>query len=105
MFLLPSIVVGFLFALLLGGNLSRVIEVKLRAAWTVVAALAIQVGLFSGLPSPPPLAESALHIGSYGLLLVFAVLNLRVVALLPLMTGMFLNGFVIAVNGGAMPVT
>jgi hypothetical protein len=104
MFLLPSIVVGFVFAILLGGRPSRILEVSFRAPWTVFLALAVQLVLFSDTLSLPGRAESVLYVGSYGLLLAFAIANRRLIALAPAMLGMLMNGIAIAANGGAMPV-
>ena len=105
MFLLPSIALGLIFAALLGGRLERLLEVHFAAAWSVFLALAIQIVLFTAISPVPPAVAAALHIGSHGLLLVFAIANRRFVALAPVMLGMLLNGVVIAVNGGSMPVT
>ena len=106
MFLLPSIGVGFLFALLLGGKPSRVLDVELRAPWAVALALGTQIVLFSGIsPVPPGDATEMLHVATYGLLLLFAVANRRQLALLPVMLGMGLNAIAITANHGLMPVT
>ncbi|HEY2937610.1 MAG TPA: MFS transporter [Gaiellaceae bacterium] len=106
MFLLPSIGVGFLFALLLGGKPSRVLDVELRAPWTVALALGIQIVLFSRIsPVAPGDAKDVLHVATYGLLLFFAVVNRRQLALLPVMLGMALNAIAITANHGSMPVT
>ena len=106
MFLLPSIGIGFLFALLLGGKPSRVVDVKLKAPWAVAAAFGIQLVLFSEFaPARLASAKAELHVATYALLVVFAVMNRRQLVLLPMMVGMALNGLVIAVNHGTMPVT
>lgn len=105
MFLLPSIVVGFALAVILGGRPSRVLEVHLRIGWAVALAILLQVGLFSrlgtGLPAP---ALRVGHVLSYALLIAFALANRRVRTLLPTMAGMVLNSIAIIVNGGHMPV-
>src|SRR5437867_667077 len=106
MFLLPAIVVGVAFALALGGRPSRLLDVKLRHSWTVVAAFALQLVLF-----PPialdlsDLAVDGLHIASYALLVFFGIANVRNLALLPLFVGMSLNAVAIAANGGRMPAS
>jgi hypothetical protein len=105
-FLLPSIAVGFLFALLLGGKPSRLIEVELRAPWAVATAIAVQGVLFASIaPKPPAHVEEALHIGTYALLVLFAFANRRMLALMPLTAGMLLNAIAVTVNHGSMPVT
>jgi hypothetical protein len=106
MFLLPSILLGVLFALLLGGRLSRVLDVEFRGRWLVPGALAIQVALFSPLAERvPPEFRSPIHLGSYALLFLFGALNIRIVALLPLLLGMAMNAVAIYANDGRMPVS
>jgi hypothetical protein len=105
MFLLPSIGIGIVFAVLLGGRLSRVLDVHLRCQLLVVLALGVQVILLSALSEGfSDLQERGLHVGSYALLIVFAVLNLRVWALIPVLLGTGLNALAIAANAGRMPV-
>jgi hypothetical protein len=105
MFLLPSIGIGIVFAVLLGGRLSRVLDVHLRCQLLVVLALGVQVLLLSALSEGfSDLQERGLHVGSYALLIVFAVLNLRVWALIPVLLGTGLNALAIAANAGRMPV-
>jgi hypothetical protein len=105
MFLLPSIGIGVVFAVLLGGRLSRVIDVHLRCQALVVLALAVQVILLAGLGEGlSDLHQRGLHLASYALLIVFAVLNLQVWALVPVLVGTGLNALAIAANGGRMPV-
>jgi hypothetical protein len=102
MFLLPSILLGVLFALILGGRLSRLLEVEFRQGWAVFASLGLQIPLF--LHIAPPALATPLHLGSYALLFVFAFANARNLALLPLSLGMALNSLAIVANGGRMPV-
>lgn len=106
MFLLPSLALGFVFALLLGGDLKRLLDVRLRLTWSVPAALAIQVLVFhSPVDVLSQRTELALHVVSYVLLLTFVSGNVRIRALLPVLLGVALNGIVITVNGGLMPVS
>jgi hypothetical protein len=102
MFLLPSILLGVLFALILGGRLSRLLEIEFRFSWTVFASLGLQSLLFFEVASDS--LETPLHLGSYALLFVFAFANARNLALLPLSLGMALNSAAIVANGGKMPV-
>jgi hypothetical protein len=106
MFLLPSIGLGLAFALLLGGRPSRLLEVRLQHAWLVVLALAVQVVAFTQ-PGEELSDElrRAFHLGSYGLLILFAAANLRVRALAPALLGLLLNTVAIAANGGPMPLS
>lgn len=106
MFLLPSIALGVLFAVLLGGRPSRVVEVELRRQWAVFLALGIQLFLFSSYADAVPEGLNApLHLASYACLVVFASANLRMLALLPLLLGMASNAAAILANGGRMPVS
>ena len=106
MFLLPSLLFGVVFALILGGNPARLANVRLRATWTVLAALVLQAVLFSRLGAGiPDDALGPLHVGTYGLLFLFALANLRIRALLPVLAGMTLNAVAIGANGGKMPIS
>jgi MFS family permease len=105
-FLLPSLLVGVLFALLLGGRLSRFLELELRRGWAVWVAIGLQLAIFGPFGAPIPTAlEPTLHLASYGFLIVFAATNIRIVSLVPLAAGMALNAIAIAANGGKMPVS
>jgi hypothetical protein len=105
-FLLPSLAFGLVFALLLGGNLARLLEVRFRLEWTVPLALAVQVVLFSRLANPLDAgARGVLHMATYALLLGFTVANLRLRTLAPVLAGVVLNGLAIATNAGRMPVS
>jgi hypothetical protein len=101
-FLLPSIVLGVMFALVLGGRLSRLVEIEFRHGWSVFAALGLQLLLFADAVSSE--LATPIHLGSYGLLFVFAFANARNLALLPLSLGMAMNSAAIVANGGHMPV-
>lgn len=107
MFLLPSILLGILFALLVGGRPGRLLELQLRHAWCVPAALAIQLVLvwFSLGKSVPAVVETTIHISSYGFLIFFAMANAKTKVLLPLFAGMAANAVAIVANGGKMPVS
>ena len=105
MFLLPSLGLALVFAVVLGGKPERLLQVRLRATGLVFAALALQIALFTdgGIPLSNGV-RAGVHLASYGLLLAFAVANARALSLLVLTSGLALNALVIAVNGGRMPV-
>jgi len=105
-FLLPSLLVGVLLALALGGSPRRLATVKFRAAPLVLVSLALQAVLFSrfGETVPNGVAD-LLHVASYGLLVGFGVLNFRLRGIAPLILGLLLNAVAILANGGAMPVS
>lgn len=106
MFLLPFLLFGLVLTVVLGGRLSRLAQVQFRLGWTVFVALALQVALFTdvGLRLGDEL-RNGVHIGTYGLLAVFAVANLRLLALAPVLLGMALNATAIIANGGKMPIS
>lgn len=105
MFLLPSLLLGLIFAVLLGGNPARLADVRFRISWTVPLALVVQVGLFSPLGEGVPTAlASSVHLASYALLLAFAAANYRIRAFAPVLLGLLLNAIAVAANGGRMPV-
>ena len=83
------------------------VELQLRHAWCVPAALAIQLVLvwFSLGKSVPAVVETLIHISSYGFLIFFAMANARTKVLLPLFAGMAANAVAIVANGGKMPVS
>ena len=102
MFLLPSIVLGAMFALVLGGRLSRLVEIEFRHSWSVFGALGLQLLLFAHVATES--LETPIHLVSYALLFVFAFANAKNLALLPLSLGMAMNSAAIVANGGHMPV-
>ncbi|MDX6491081.1 MAG: hypothetical protein QOD43_1326, partial [Gaiellaceae bacterium] len=106
MFLLPSLLLGLVFAVLLGGRPSRLAHVSFRLAWTVPVALAIQIVIFSRLGDGlEPRTVEELHIASYVILLGFAAANLRIRALVPVLLGLAANAIAILANHGLMPVS
>src|SRR4051812_20072306 len=101
MFLLPCLLLGLVFAVVLGGKPSRLAFVSFRLAWTVPVALAIQLAIFSRLGEAlEPRTIEQLHVTSYVVLLVFAAANLRVRALIPVLLGLATNAVAILANHG-----
>lgn len=89
---------------ILGGRLSRLAEVRLRAWWAIFLALFIQVllievfaGTFGGI------LAAAFHLLSYGFALVFVWANRHVTGMAVMVLGGLLNLAAIAANGGVMP--
>ena len=106
MFLLPTLALGLVFALLLGGKLSRLLDVQFRLVWTVPLSMVGQLTLFS--PLGDPIVEPTrgiLHVATYGLLLVFVVANLRLRTLVLVLAGIAMNATAIIANGGRMPTS
>lgn len=95
-------------ALLLGGRLGRIGDLRLRALWLFFLAVAIQVVAFPFAFLPWTTADStakALWLVSYGCLLAAAVLNRRILGAQVVALGMALNLAAILTNGGRMPAT
>jgi hypothetical protein len=101
------VVLAVALGLLLGGRLGRLAELPLRAPWLFLAAVAIQIVAFPVTALPwrtHATFASILWLVSYGLLLVAAFLNRRVVGVPIVAAGMLLNLAAILANGGTMPV-
>ncbi len=93
-----AVCIGFIA----GGSLRPFEHLKVRWWGLALAGLALQgVSLAGGINRS---AGSALLVGSYGLLVVFAWMNRRLPALWLAMIGLILNIVVIGANGG-MPVS
>ena len=107
MFVLVVAVVGGLLAgLLLGGSIGNLERLSLRLAPLVVVALVVQIVIFSPLARPLSSAEIVgLHLGSYALLLVFVIANVRCRPVVCFGAGVICNTLAIVVNGGYMPAT
>ncbi len=105
MFLLWAVLIGVLLGYLLGGRISHLVNLRLRLLGLIGAALLIQLLIFPLFTDRPilPYATGALHLLSYGLILLFLALNYRILPLLAIGGGSLLNLLVITVNGGYMP--
>jgi len=105
-FLVPSVLLGLLFAVLLGGKPSRLQSVRFQHTWTVCLALGGQLLLFLPLPFELPSGGvPILHSCTYALLFWFAVANLSIRTLSLVYAGLALNALAILANGGRMPVS
>lgn len=107
MILLYAIVLGIVLGYAFGGRISNLPRLRLRGLWLVSAALVIQILIFPLFTAEPllPYGTAALHTASYGLLLVWLVLNFRVVPLLVAGSGAMLNVVAVLANGGRMPAS
>jgi uncharacterized protein DUF5317 len=93
--------------LVLGGSLTRLADLPLRAPWLFLSAVALQVVAFpvGFLPwRTHEAAASVLWVASYGLLLAAAILNRRLAGVPIVALGMLLNLAAILANRGTMPV-
>lgn len=89
---------------LVGGRFGRLAELRFRAPWLAVLALALQVLIIEVVPGGDGAAHRAVHVLSYGLLFVFAAVNVRHVPWLWLVAlGGVANAIAIVANGGVMP--
>jgi hypothetical protein len=104
MFLLFCVAVLFAVVALLGGRLSRLGRLRMRAPWLLMVALGLQLLITEVLQRRAPgWLDALLHVLSYLLAAGFLVLNRKVPGLLLLGAGAAMNGVVIALNGGELP--
>ena len=96
---------GLATAVLAGGRLSRLLELQVRAKWTIAAAFAIQVVVLALFPHGAHALHVAGHIGSYLLAAAFVWANRRIPGLLLMGIGGGLNFLAISANGGVMPAS
>ncbi len=90
---------------LAGGHVGRLGRIRIRGWWLVAVALLIQVAITGILERWPHAVLVGLHLGSYALIGVVIWWNRRLPGLLIIALGGFLNGFVIALNGGTLPAS
>lgn len=108
MVLLWAILLGLLIGLARHRSLAHLAQLKLRAGWLVLLAVLVQILILPLGQGAQPIVTWGMeffHIGSYLLLLLFAVLNYRERALWVMALGMLSNFIVITVNGGHMPAS
>jgi hypothetical protein len=106
MFLLPTVPIGILLGLLLGGRLGRLAYVRVSKPWLFYLALALQIAAFPSLFMPWRVgtqAATVLSIASYGCLVAAAFANRRLFGMPIAAAGMLLNLAAILANGGHMP--
>ena len=105
MLVLVASVLAVLSAGLLGGQLSALVHVPLRASWVPLTALLMQVVILQVVQSGPRPLLVAIHILTYLMAAWFIWLNRTVPGLLLLAVGAVSNGVTIAVNGGTLPAS
>jgi len=100
------LLLGLAIAGVLGVDVWRALELRLQQTWTVWAALAVQVVIFTPLAGGVPAsAVGPLHLGSYALVGVFLAANLRVAGMPLVALGWLANTAAIAANHGRMPIS
>jgi hypothetical protein len=90
---------------LAGGRLSRLADIRPRAAWAVLLAAALQVAITDVVPAGSHGLHSALHVLSYVLDAYFLFANRRLVGVPLAAFGAGLNVLAISANGGVMPAS
>ena len=102
-----GLVGGFVAGLLVGGRLTRLIDVRLRWVGLIVLALAIRVGTQLAVANGVEAADTLrlpLYASSFGLLIAGLWMNRNHPGLLAVAVGAASNGLAIVLNGGWMPV-
>jgi hypothetical protein len=93
--------------LVLGGRVSRLAQLPLRAHWLFFVAIAIQVVAFPFGSLPWRTGETAaglLWLVSWGFLAAAAVVNRRIAGVPVVAAGLGMNVAAVVANGGTMPV-
>ena len=102
-------VIGALaLGLVLGGRLGNLAELRLRASWLFLVAIALQVVAFPFAFLPWRMdagIASVLWLTSYGFLIVGAFVNRRVTGVPIVALGICMNVAAVVANGGTMPVS
>jgi hypothetical protein len=88
---------------LAGGHLARLGEVRFRAGWLALLAIAAQILIVSVAPGGSEAWHNGAHLASYALLAAFATVNLGFPYLWLMALGGLLNLLAITANGGVMP--
>ena len=91
-------------AVLPGSDLRRLGQIRLHHTWLVWLALADQIVVISVLPDMGAVSEG-LHLASYALAGLFAILNNRSAGTWVVLVGGICNLIAITANGGTMPAT
>lgn len=88
---------------LAGGQLAALAELRIRATWTIMLGLGLQVLVVTVLPGGSPGVHAAAHLASYVLAAAFVWANRRVPGMLLVALGGAMNLAAISANGGVMP--
>lgn len=105
--LVACALLALVIALARGGDIARLAQVPFRAGWVALAALVLQVAVFSGGWSRSSLDRwtPLLYTLSMLLLLLAAGLNWCLPGMALIGAGLLSNTLAIALNGGRMPVS
>ncbi len=88
---------------LTGGDLGRLAALRLRALWLAPAALAMQVLIVNIVPGGNHGVHVAVHIATYGLIVLFLWVNRAIRGARTIALGTAANTLAILANGGVMP--
>jgi MFS family permease len=86
-----------------GGRFLRLADIRFRHTWLLLSAFGVQFALFKLFSHHHHPVQPAVYLLSYGMGVVFLILNRRVPGLWLIGIGALLNGTAIAANGGVMP--
>ena len=106
MVLLLAVGLGILAGWALGGRLSRLADLRLRAIWLFYVAIGLQIVAFPSQTLPWSVGDRlaiGLWLVSYACLVVAAACNLRVKGAAVVGLGMASNLVAVLANGGHMP--
>lgn len=106
--LVEALIIAIIMGYIRKGRLKNLTRLTLTGYWLVPIALVAQLIVqrlgSQGNVDAYKLISMVLHLGSYVLLISFIILNRTLKGMLWLLSGVLLNGLVIAANGGMMPV-
>ena len=103
MFLLIVLLICIATVPLLGGRLGALAELRPRAGWLPMLAIAIQIVIISVIPGGDSGFHQVAHLVSYALLGGFVWANRHIPGMALIALGGGSNVLVIAANGGVMP--
>jgi hypothetical protein len=106
MILVFMVLVAALSVLACGGSLEKLSHLRIRARWTIAAALALQILIISVIPTEMAgLPGQALELVSYALAVMFLAANRRIPWLWLFGLGGLSNLVAIGANDGVMPAS
>lgn len=90
---------------LVGGRLSNLFRLRLRAMWLIFASLGVQFVILAVVDDGPDGVLRAIHLTTYGMIMIFLIANRRVPWMWAVALGAVCNFVVIAANRGVMPAS
>ena len=88
-----------------GGRLTALGDVRLKATWLALGALAMQILIINVIPQDAGTMHRVIHLSSYGVIAVFVIVNRHVPFLWLIALGGAHNFIAIAANDGVMPAS